>query len=332
MRILEPSPRTVPEALALAAALLERASSGEAQITASLLEGPAVVLGALQRAGRVIDVAACATAGTPVLRRATTGTAAYIGRRAIVWTLALPHVAALHPDATPRTLLNRNVRGFLQGLSRGGAPARYFGREWIAIDHRPAALLGFEALPDGRILIEVFAGLDASIALPASLCADEERAVDRWRGKEPMALAPRDPAMIALQVIEAVAARAGANLDGAEPPAPLVVAPPITDPRDPVPPGLALTERKRAPIGWIDAAADVATGRLWLGGDLLVASFAVRELALAVARGEAFTASEAPIDGASWSDLDAAARAALAASAESPTSTATVRERCSRLL
>lgn len=318
MQILEPSPRPLAEALALAAALLERASSGEAQIAASLLEGPAVVLGALQRAGRVVDVAACATAGIPVIRRATTGTAAYVGRRAILWTLALPHVAALHPDATPRTLLNRNVRGFLQGLSRGGAPARYFGREWIAIEHRPAALLGFDALRDGRILIEVFTGLDAPIALPASLCADEERAVDRWRGKEPTALAARDPEAIALQVIEAVAARAGATLDRAEPPTDLILAPVITDPRDPVPRGLALAELHRAPIGWIDAAADVASGRLWLGGDALVASFAVRDLALAVARGESFTPGDAPIDGASWSDLEAAARAAPAGEGPAP--------------
>lgn len=312
MRILAPSPRPLAEALALAAPLLERAASGEPQIAASLLEGPAVVLGALQRAGRVIDVTACATAGTPVLRRATTGTAAYIGRRAILWTLALPHVAALHPDASPRTLLNRNVRGFLQGLSRGGAPARYFGREWIAVEHRPAALLGFDALPDGRVLIEVLAGLDASIALPASLCADEERAIDRWRGKEPMALAPGDPEAIARAVIAAVAARAGAALDRAEPPTDLVLAPPITEGRDPVPPGLALAPLYRAPIGWIDAAADLASGRLWLGGDALVASFAARDLAQAVARGEVFAPGDAPLDGASWSDLESAARAALA--------------------
>ena len=122
-----------------------------------------------------------------------------------------------------------------------------------------------------------------------------------------------NPAVLALQVIEAVAARAGAGLDRAEPLTDLVVAAPITDPRDPVPPGLALAQLHRAPIGWIDAAADVASGRLWIGGDALVASFAVRELALAALRGEAFTPGDAPIDGASWSDLDAAARSALAA-------------------
>ncbi len=312
MRIVDPAPRPLAEALGLAPALLELAKRGDAAITASLVEGPAVVLGALQRAGRVVDLAACATAGTTVLRRWTTGTAVYIGPHAILWTLALPHVAALQADATPRTLLNRNVRGFLAGLSRGGAPAQYFGREWIAIHHRPAALLGFDALPDGRIVIEVFAGLDATIALPPALCADEERAVDRWRGKEPLAIAADDPAGLARRVIEAVAARAGARGDRAERTIDLQLesTAPITDPRDPVPAGLALAASTRAPIGWIDAA--VATSRLWIGGDALAASFAVRAIADAIARGEAPAPADAPIDGAAWGDLIDAGRAALA--------------------
>lgn len=311
MRVIAPSSRPLAEALALAPELLARASQGEAVITASVVDGPAVVLGALQRAGRVVDVAACATAATPVLRRCTTGTAAYVGQRAILWTLALPHVAALHPDATPRTLLNRNVRGFLRGLSRGGAPARYFGREWIAIAHRPAALLGFEALADGRIVIEVFAGLDAALALPIALCADEERAVDRWRGKEPTALGPGSPAALALHVIEAVAGHASSDLTRADGPTDRGVAAAIVDARSPVPAGLALAAPRRAPIGWIDAAADPASGQLWLGGDALVASFAVRALGDALARGDAPAPGEAPIDGASWDDFIAAGRAAL---------------------
>jgi hypothetical protein len=316
VQIIDPATRTLVEALAIAPALLALAKSGDAAITASFVEGPAVVLGALQRAGRVVDRDACATAATPVLRRCTTGTAVYIGQHAIVWTLALPHVAALHPDATPRTLLNRNVRGFLAGLSRGGAPARYFGREWIAIDHRPAALLGFDALPDGRIVIEVFAGLDATIALPGELCADEERAVDRWRGKEPLKLGAGDPAELARRVIEAVAARAGARGASVDLPGDRALIAPITDPRDPVPAGLARAASSRAPIGWIDAAAAIASKQLWIGGDALVASFAVRALADAIARGEAPAPGDAPIDGASWSDLADAGRAALAYGAD----------------
>lgn len=313
MQFIAVAPRPVAQALALANAMLDRASEGEPVITASLLEGPAVVLGALQRAGRVVDLAACATMDTPVYRRCTTGTAVYIGQRAILWTLALPHVASLAPDATPRTLLNRNVRGFLQGLSRGGATAQYFGREWIAILHRPAALLGFEALADGRVVIEVFAGLDATIALPRELCAADELAIDRFRGKEPLALTldARDPEALARRVIEAVAARAGARLDAADPAGDLEMAAPITDPRDPAPAGLACAAGSRVPVGWIDVAAAAMPARLWIGGDALVASFAVSALAVSLARGEAPTPVNAPIDGASWDDLANAGRAAL---------------------
>lgn len=311
MRVIAPSSRPLSEALALAPSLIERASDGDAVIAASFVEGPAVVLGAHQRAGRVVDVAACATAATPVFRRYTTGTAVYIKQRVILWTLALPHVAALHPDATPRTLLNRNVRGFLRGLSRGTAPAQYFGREWIAIHHRPAALLGFEALPDGRVVIEIFAGLNGTIALPAALCAEEEREVDRWRGKEPLTVGARHPEALALQVINAVAAHTRSSLERAELPAELALAAPIEDPHSPVPSGLTLAAPRRAPIGWIDAASDPASGRLWIGGDALVASFALSALTDAVARGEAVAPGEAPITGASWDDFVEAGRAAL---------------------
>src|SRR5690349_12583757 len=117
MHSLPVAERTVAAALGLGPALLARAEAERAIFAAaSLVAGPAVVLGAAQRAGRVVDLNACATMGTIVLRRATTGTAAYIGQHGLVWSLALPHVAAIVPDATPRTLLNRNVRPFLDAL------------------------------------------------------------------------------------------------------------------------------------------------------------------------------------------------------------------------
>src|SRR5690348_7174186 len=107
MRTLELALRPLPEALALGPALLARAERDQIPlVAASLVQGPAVVLGAVQRAGRVVDLDACADAGVLVYRRATTGTAGWIGGRAYLFTVGLPHVAALLPDATPRTLLN----------------------------------------------------------------------------------------------------------------------------------------------------------------------------------------------------------------------------------
>ena len=69
------------------------------------------------------------TAFPEVVRRRTTGTAAWIGRRALWCSLALPAVDALYDDATLPTLLNRNVRPWLRGFTRSGIPAAYFGRE-----------------------------------------------------------------------------------------------------------------------------------------------------------------------------------------------------------
>jgi hypothetical protein len=270
------------------------------------VEGPAVVLGAVQRAGRVVDLPACAAAGVRVLRRTTTGTAAFVEGKAVLWTLALPRVDALLPDATPRTLLNRNVRPFLKALRSAGLTAHYFGREWIAVRHRPAALLAFEVLEGGAVLIEVLAGVDHPIGLPFALAAPAEREIDRWLGKIPIALAEggeRVPAArpIALSSVEAITALAGAAAE------PSVSAPNvglIVHPDDPVPPGLELGPVVRVPIGWLDTAFDRATGRAWLGGDVL----APTAVLAAIAAGDTPAALDAPIEGATLADLARAAR------------------------
>ncbi|WP_437572182.1 lipoyl protein ligase domain-containing protein [Sorangium sp. So ce542] len=324
LRSLPPVHRPLAGALALGPALLARARAApEAPwLAASLVDGPAVVLGALQRAARVVDLAACAARGVPVVRRATTGTAAFLGGRGVVWTLALPHAAALAPDATARTLLNRNVRGFLKGFARAGAPAHYGGREWIALQRRPAALLGVEAARDGAVLVEVFAGHDAPLAVPAELAAPDERAVDRWLGKAPAALAEVLPARSSLEalaqaVVEAVALRAALPLvDGGEAPE-LAEGPfqPVTAPDDPAPPGAGAAVVARVPIGWIEAAAlGEAPARAWLGGDVLTGRWLLEELGLGEAAAP-LDAGNAPLEGASVSDLRALAQRALSAGA-----------------
>jgi hypothetical protein len=308
MRVLFEVDRSLAGALGLGRALLERAERERVPYAAaSVARGPAVVLGAGQRAGRVVRLGACAGAGVAVLRRATAGTAVYVGGRGIVWTLALPHVAAIVADATPRSLLNRNVRGFLEGFRRAGAAAHYFGREWISLRKRPAAVMGFEGSAGGGVLIEVIAGVDAPPAVPGELATEEERAVDRWLGKEPAALGEvvgGDPAEIARDIVRAVA-RGGveeiAGIVGED------VAP-VTREDDPMPEGLAVGPGVPVPVGWIDTGVDRASGRVWIGGDVLVASFA-RD---AVAAGAAIDADEVAVEGATLGDLAAAARTAAA--------------------
>ncbi|MEO7330520.1 MAG: hypothetical protein ABI193_18235 [Minicystis sp.] len=315
MRVSPPRPRALSAALALGPALLARAVETRApELAASLIdEAPAVVLGALQRRGRVIDRAAAKAEGATVLRRCTTGTAVYLQGRALLFTLALPALTTLSPDTTPRTLLNRNVRGFLLGFRQAGVMAHYFGREWISLNRRPAAVLGFEVLPGGAVLIELFAGLDAPLALPSSLATEDERAVDRWLGKSPAALADLitlgDPLALATRVGVALAERALLPIEEVEAPedAPLLGEP--IDDDDPAPRGALFSPPRRVPIGWLEAAHDPASGRVWLGGDFLVATHALRTIAETSARAP-FEEGEIALDGASVIDLVEAARAA----------------------
>jgi hypothetical protein len=264
--------RTLSHALALGPWALDATRDGHTYLFASVVHGPAIVLGQRQRAARVI--AWDSLRDTPVYRRATTGTAAYIARTALVWTLALPHVAALLGDATPRTILNRNARVFLHGLNRVGALSQYFGREWIAVRHRPCALLGFDVTRDGRVLLEVIAGWEDSIALPERLCSPYERALDRWRGKLPVSLAESagdtwSAEKVAHAVIAAAAERVHQNL------ATLDIEPDgelerVSRPDDPVPEGMECAEPVTVPVGYVETAR--GQGRTWFGGDALVST------------------------------------------------------------
>jgi len=303
----EPAGRPLGEALALGEALLARsAANGVSFLAASLVRGPAVILGAAQLAGRVLDLDACRADGVAVHRRVTAGTAAYVGEHAILWTLVLRHVAALFPDATPRTLLNRNVRGFLEGLTRAVGLAHYFGREWVSVQRRPAALLGFERR-GAAVLVEVIAGVEAPVAIPQALTTKQEREVDRWRGKAPAGLCEmteRDVAAIARDVMLGVAGRAHGPLMPA-PTMPLIARSEVAGPDDPLPSGYARGPALRVPIGWIDTGIEPASRQVWLGGDVLVPA----DVRAAVANGEP-ELGEVPVEGAKLADLREAVRLA----------------------
>ena len=331
MRSLSCTPRSLDAALALGPSLLAHAEEDQTPwITASLVTGPAILLGAVQRAGRVVDLAACAAARTPVLRRATTGTAAYLPATALLWTLALPHQGTLVPDTTPATLLNRNVRPFLKGFARAGFAAHYFGREWIAIGHSPTALLGFDVAQSGAVLIEVIAGYDGDIMIPVALAAPEEQHIARWRGKTPVSLLeihPRAaaPLELARAVVAGVAERARRVLEPRDLPdregrADCAVA----DGRDPIPPGLAAVALVRCPIGWLDVAlAPAEDGAAWVGGDLLAPRHALRAAAGMACGATRVDLDQAPIEGSRWPDVIAAleeARAARLRAASAPQS------------
>jgi hypothetical protein len=305
MLVVDPKNRPLADALALSRALLTCAQErGSVVISASVVTGPAVILGAMQRAGRVVDMRACAEASVSVLRRTTTGTAAWMGGEGLVLALGLPHVAAIEADATGRTLLNRNVRPFLRALTRAGAMAHYFGREWISVKKRPAALLGFDVTRTGAVLMEVFVGLDQSIGLPVELTAIEERAVDRFQGKAPASLHEVLPdaqgSHLASRLLAVIAGDASSSLDFDAATLERFRYERIVDGRDPLPPGFVPEKLERVPIGYVETAVlqDEPSAKKWLGGDVL----APRWLYADLAEGETSPVST-PIDGATVADL-----------------------------
>lgn len=276
------------EAAARARAVLSAAQDGACHIAASIVRGPVALLGARQRSASVL-------VDTPWARRPTTGAEAWIAETGIAWSLALPHVAALFPDARGETLLNRNVRGFLRGFTRCGALAHFFGRDVISVQRRAAATLGYDVLEDGRVLLEVIAGWERAPTLPDERQSAQRRAAPR---EEAVGLrefvGARGPEAVADAVIAAVAATSGEALDDGGALA-------LTD----APAALAeatVRAARRVPIGWVEGGE--LDGAPWLGGDLLVSTAWLVRAERALARGDAPPA-EPVMHGATPQDLKA---------------------------
>lgn len=307
MQVVRPKERSVVEALALSELLLSHAEAqGTVVLAASVVQGPAVILGAMQRTGRVVDLGACERAGVKVLRRVTTGTAAWVGSAGIVLSLALPRMAAIEHDTTHRTLLNRNVRPFLRAFTSAGAMAHYFGREWISLRKRPAALLGYEVTRRGAVLIDVMLGVDEAIALPRELATVEEQAVDRFMGKTAASLSEILPQTnwvhFADRLVESIAAQS-ANLvfDVEDSALERFRLEAITSDTDPLPAGFVPRTLERVPIGYLETAVSQDEPlRKWLGGDVLAPRWLYEDVARGIEDG---ALASAPIDGAQRQDL-----------------------------
>jgi hypothetical protein len=142
-------------------------SSGLPVLVGAAFEAEALVLGALQRED-TLRQRSPARFDVRIERRSTTGTEAQLSGKTLYHALALPHVAALFPDASSRTLLNRNLRALLRGYTAAGIPLRYFGTEVLALLGHPVALVGYDQVASGAVLIEVLIGLDqACVVRPA---------------------------------------------------------------------------------------------------------------------------------------------------------------------
>jgi len=116
---------------------------------------------------------------TAAPRRASGGAEVALGPGTLHVMLALPSLAMLEL-ARPAVILNRAVRPLLRALTRKGALAHYFGRDWISAAGRPIALVSFahEAATQ-RTLVEVSVSVSQS-------CISRARA--SYRGAAPATL------------------------------------------------------------------------------------------------------------------------------------------------
>jgi hypothetical protein len=143
-------------------------ASGRAVLLGAAFSAEALVLGALQRED-TLRMRSPARFDQSIERRLSTGTEAQISGSALYHALALPGVSSLFPDASSRTLLNRNLRALLRGYTAAGVPLRYFGTEVLALLGRPVALVGYEQLASGAVLIEVLIGLEEACVVRSAL-------------------------------------------------------------------------------------------------------------------------------------------------------------------
>ena len=111
------------------------------------------------------------------LRRASGGPTVVAPAGTLHLALALREAGVLI-DTPPDKLLNRNLRPTLRGLG-----AQYYGREFISLLREVVGIVGWSRDAQGRVLIEVFVGVEAPVEI-APMLADHQP----LRGKTPSSM------------------------------------------------------------------------------------------------------------------------------------------------
>lgn len=182
------SPCSAAFALARSAALGERLSDEHpALFYAAPLTGSALALGSYQREAFVSRGVVRGTGPLDVVRRQTGGGAVYAGEGVFYFAAALLNASVLM-DCPPGRILNRNVRGLLQGFRLLGVPAHYFGRDFVSVATRPGAFIAWDEREDGRVLFEAFISHTHSYVPEPSLVGYPPLSTDPFRGHMPITL------------------------------------------------------------------------------------------------------------------------------------------------
>jgi hypothetical protein len=251
---------------------LDRPLAHDGELLLATLSDEAVVLGALQRAS---ELGAADDGTATLLRRGSGGAEARVGAGSLWMQLALSRSDAL-VRCEPSRLLNRYVRPLLRALTKVGALAHYFDRDWISAGKRPVAMIALaHDAASGRALVEAIIAVRTPFAV---------RARSSYLGKEPATLADIG-AVVELARLGDAIAQAYASAYGRE----IVEMPGFkVDPRSPetgaakaahvdlrAEPSWAATRDEA--IGVIGAGRD-GSGRMRVGGELMASRDAVARL------------------------------------------------------
>jgi hypothetical protein len=251
--------------MALSQQALDTCVAADVELTLSRLTDEATVLGAFQRPHGLPHRAKQA----PVLTRGSGGPFVTVGRGTLHVLLALSHLSALVP-CDPARIINRHVRPLLRALTKSGALAHYFGRDWISVGHRPVAEVGFaHDSASGRATFEAFVAVTTPFA-PAGRRS--------FMGKEPGTLTSVTGRAFDLTELAELIARSYARAGDRTVAHEALVAVPSAAPAAQDPPWRATIDEA---IGEIGAGYD-ARFALRLGGDLLASRDALTRVAMRV--------------------------------------------------
>jgi hypothetical protein len=244
---------------------LDRALTEPGELWVGVAADEAVLLGAFQRG---IQQGMRVGDGLPQMHRGSGGPEVWVRPGTVHIALALAHPAVFVPCDEKR-IVNRMVRPLLKALTKVGALAHFFGRDWVSVAHRPAAWVGFaHDAVTRRTLFEAFVAVHAPFA-PAR---------ESFLGKEPTTLdaiagAPFAPSRLVDAIVDAyVGAWAAEAVPLADDDSGLGAAGAVDDT-----PWAATVEEA---IGTLGAGPD-ARGVFRVGGSLLASRDAVARLEVA---------------------------------------------------
>jgi hypothetical protein len=208
MRVVRLAGVPAAELAAISRSSLDRPLEAAAELVIGVPSDEAIVLGSMQRMSELEGASVPGSA--LVIRRGSGGAEAAVGPGTVWIQLALESASAL-VACEPSRLLNRYVRPLLRAITKAGALAHYFDRDWISASKgsfkAPIAQLGFaHDASTGRALLEALVAVSTPFAL---------RPRGSFLGKPPLTLralgiAPEvDAARVADATIDAYATAYG---------------------------------------------------------------------------------------------------------------------------